>query len=193
MSLKLFQSASLPVVTLAETKQHLRVDVTDDDALITLMITAATLLCEQKTGRALLTQQWDLALDSFPDAFVLTRTPVAAVVSISYSDATGALQTLPSNQYSLDVSDSFGPAFIVPAYGATWPETRDQINAVTVRYTAGWVNAAAVPENLKSWVKLMVGSMYANRESEQGAASNASSKLLEFADSLLDSDRTVVL
>ena len=63
MSLKLVTAASTYPVTLAEAKLHLRVDSTDEDTLITALITAATEMCEQKTGRAIMQQTWDVTLD----------------------------------------------------------------------------------------------------------------------------------
>ena len=50
MALKLITPATELAVSLADTKAHLRVDVADDDTLITALITAATELAEQATG-----------------------------------------------------------------------------------------------------------------------------------------------
>lgn len=65
------QSLSPPAVepvTLAEAKLHLRVDIADDDAMITSLIKAAREFCETELRQALITQQWRLLLDSFPSA-----------------------------------------------------------------------------------------------------------------------------
>lgn len=184
MALKLITPASVLPVTLAEAKAHLRVDVTDDDTLITAMIMAAAELAEQHTGRAIMTQTWELTLDAFPDALELTRTPVQSITSIIYADSTGTNQTLSGSAYALDTADDYGHAYVVPAYGTSWPDTRDQVNAVAVRYLAGYASAAAVPESIKSWIKLAVGSMYTNRESTVVGSGAVLS--LGFADSLLD-------
>ena len=53
-------------VHLDDAKLHLRVEVTDDDALIRTLIVAARNHAEIFTGRALVTQTWDLKLDAFP-------------------------------------------------------------------------------------------------------------------------------
>lgn len=184
MALKLITPASAPPVTLAEAKLHLRVDVADDDALISALLMAATEQAEHQTGRAVMAQTWELTLDAFPDALELTRIPVQSVASVIYADSTGADQTLTGSAYALDNADDNGPAFVVPAYGTTWPATRDQINAVRVRYVAGYASAADVPESFKSWIKLMVGAMYENRESE--VLSRGVVLSLGFADHLLD-------
>ena len=83
MALKLITTASALAVSLVEAKAHLRVDVADDDALITAYITAATEMAEQATGRAIMPQTWQLTLDAFPSALALTRTPVASISSLT--------------------------------------------------------------------------------------------------------------
>jgi uncharacterized phiE125 gp8 family phage protein len=182
MALKLITAPSTYPVTLAEAKLHCRVDASDEDALITALITAATEMAEQATGRAIMPQTWELTLDAFPDAFELTRIPVASVTSLKYWDTDGVQQTLDAGQYALNNADDFAAATVAPVYGATWPATRGQINAVAVRYVAGYADAAAVPDSIKSWIKLQVGAMFENREAEGAVQTYA----LGFADRLLD-------
>ena len=183
MSLKRYTAPASTPVTLAEAKAHLRVDVSDDDALITTMIESATDMAEQATGRALISQTWDLNLDAFPTEIELAPVPIVSVSSFTYTDTNGATQTLSSGpDYVLDTTGDHGPARIVPAYGKTWPETRDQINAVTIRFVAGYANAAAVPAAIKSWILLQVGAMYENRQAE----TDRMPFKLGFADRLLD-------
>lgn len=166
MALKLITAATSLAITLAEAKLQCRVDSTDDDALITAMITAATEMAEQETGRAIMQQTWDLTLDAFPEAFELTKVPVRSITSVTYIDGAGVTQTVPSTDYTVDIADDNGPAFVVPAYGTSWPTPRDEINAVSVRFVAGYLNAASVPESLKHWIKMQVSAMYENRSTE---------------------------
>lgn len=173
--------AALPV-SLIEAKAHLRVDTTDDDLLITALIGSATELAEQATGRALMAQTWQLSLDTFPCAAELTRVPVQAVTSLVYADVTGTDQTLALANYTLCNSDDYSPARVVPAWSKSWPAIRSQPNAVRITYTAGYASAALVPESIKSWIKLMVGAMYENRE----AVNEVQTFALGFADRLLD-------
>jgi len=76
------------------------------------------------------------------------------------------------------------PARLVPAYGKTWPATRNEINAVEVTFTCGYGAASAVPEAIKAWVKLRIGAMYENRESDV-ALLRGSIGEMPFADKLL--------
>ena len=184
MALKLITAATALAVSLVEAKAQIRMDLSDDDTLITSDITTATEAAEQATGRAIMPQTWELTLDAFPAAIELTRVPVASVTSVTYADLDGVDQTLSALLYSLDNYDDFGPTFVVPAYGTEWPATRDQINAVKVRYVAGYANAAAVPESIKKWIKLQVGAMAENRAAETVGMGKPIA--LGFADRLLD-------
>ena len=66
MPLQLVTPPAEEPVSLAEAKQHLRVDGGDDDLLIGSLITAARQAAETKTGRQLITARWKLVLDAFP-------------------------------------------------------------------------------------------------------------------------------
>ncbi|MDP3650899.1 MAG: head-tail connector protein [Rhodoferax sp.] len=185
MALKLITAATALAVSVVEAKLHLRVDGTDEDTLISDHITTATELAEQATGRAIMPQTWELALNAFPTlSLQITRVPAASVTTLKYVDSAGALQTLDSGLYILDNADDYGHAYVIPVYAGTWPATRDQVNAVALRYVAGYANAAAVPQSIKAWIKLMVGALYENRESE--TVGNGGAITLGFADRLLD-------
>jgi len=187
MALKLITAATALAVSLDEAKEHLRVTSIDEDALITAMITGATETAEQLTGRAIMPQTWELTLDSFPDALEITRVPAASITSLTYYDEAGVLQTLASNLYVLDNANDFGLAYVVPAYAESWPTTREQINAVKLRYTAGYADAASVPESIKAWIKLTVSSQYENREAEAYSSRAVSTTVkMSFVDGLLD-------
>ena len=187
MSLKLITPPTTFPIDLASAKLHCRVDIADDDTLITALITAATEMAEQKTGRAIMTQTLELTLDAFPEAFELTRVPVQSVTSVKYYDTTGTQQTLSNTLYALDAADDFGFAYISPVYAGVWPNTRDQINAVAVRYVAGYADAASVPQSIKNWILLMVSTMYANRETEAYSSRAVSTTVqMQFVDRLLD-------
>lgn len=148
---------------LATAKLHCRVDGTDDDALITALIVAAREQAEHETGRALITQTWELVHDAFPEAFVLRKAPIQSLTSIKYLDAvTGAEQSLNLSDVILDSASE--PGYVVPAYGKAWPDTWPVPNAVRCRYVCGYSTASDVPQAIKQWMLLAIGTMYAQRE-----------------------------
>ena len=199
MPLQLVTPPAGEPVSLAEAKQHLRVDCDDDVLLIGSLIAAARQAAETQTGRQLITARWKLVLDAFPGplmqsapgasfglpghAVLLAKCPVQSVVSIEYLDMNGTNQVMPASDYVLDAACE--PARITPVFGKTWPPTLPQMGAVSVTFDAGYGAASAVPEGLKSWIKLRVGSLYGHRE-EMSVLSRGRIDPFPFVDGLLD-------
>lgn len=197
MGLRLDIAPTTYPITLAEAKLHLRVDHDEEDAYITALITAATEQAEQRTGRALMPQAWLLTLDYFPAEIELTRLPVQTIVSVEYITPLGATLALaPGTHYRLSDADDYGFAKLVCVAGQTWPSTLADRDVVTVRYTAGYASAAAVPESIKQWIKLAIGDMYENRTASDrpiGTANPSASVPHSFVDRLLDRYRVAAL
>lgn len=159
--------AAIEPITLAEAKLHLRVDASDDDARIGGFIAAVRQECEVILGRSLIETTWELVRDDFPDALRLDVPRVLSVEWVKYIDVNGAQQTLNPADYVLD--DASEPAYVVPAYGKTWPGTRDEINAVRVRFKAGYgTTAAAVPAVIKAWLLERLEQVYRGIAAETG-------------------------
>ena len=206
MPLQLVTPPAEEPVSLTEAKLHLRVDFTDDDALITSLIVAARQAAETITGRQIVTARWKLVLDCFPGpslmgvpiglifslpghAILLPKCPVQSVFAIQYLDMASSVQTMPSTDYTVDVACE--PARITPVFAKIWPICLPQIGAVWVTFDAGYGAATAVPEGLKSWIKLRVGSLYAHRE-EVALVGRGRIESLPFIDGLLDPYRVVL-
>ena len=62
--------------------------------------------------------------------------------------------------YAVDTDSE--PGLVVPAYGESWPSARDEVNAVRVRFVAGYGDASDVPAAIKTWIKMRVGTLYVN-------------------------------
>jgi len=134
---------------------------TTSDPFFASFIRAARITAEGITRRARVIQTWDLMLDHFPEwTMHLPKPALQSVVSITYVDAAGVSQTLPTDQYLVDAAST--PARITPAFGYTWPSTRWQMNSVTVRFIAGYGLAAAVPDGIKSWMKIRIKHLWDN-------------------------------
>lgn len=150
-------------ISLDEAKLQVEEIGSAHDAMLTSLIKAARQHVEAKIGRGLLSQTRALRMDCFPAEIVLREGLVTAVSSITYVDTDGATQTLAPENYQADLFSD--PPRIRPAFTTTWPATRDQLNAVTVTYVCGYANAVVVPENIKSAIKLILGDLFATRES----------------------------
>lgn len=171
VSMSLVTAPAEEPVTTAEAKSHLRVEHSADDSLIDSLIVAARERVEAFTWRALVTQTWDMVMDDFPPRsdipIVPMKPPLQSVTSITYTDSAGESQTWDSSKYFVDApSGPFAPhGRIVPASGEAYPDTTDEINAVTVKFDAGYGAAADVPEAIKRALLMLVGHLYEHRES----------------------------
>lgn len=153
-------------ISLDEAKLQVRVDADAETGLIAAYIAAARQMCEEQTWRALMTQTWELLLPAWPDlrSLHLPRPPLQAVTWVRYVDADGTEQTLDTGAY--EVITAREPGGLVLNYGRNWPQLGHAALPVTVRFVAGYgLTAVAVPEPLRQGMRLLVGHMYANRES----------------------------
>lgn len=143
------------------------VNTTADPELLS-WLTAARQHVETFTHRALITQTWDLSLDGFPESdwLCLPMAPLVSVTSVTYVDANGVTQTWSASLYTVDAPTGphARPGRLAPAFGQCFPVTRDQPNAVTVRFVAGYGAASSVPGPIKSAMKLLIGHWWLNRE-----------------------------
>jgi Phage gp6-like head-tail connector protein len=171
-------------ITLAQAKLHLRVDVADDDALITALITAAREKCEAEVHRSFVTRSYELHLNGFPFSNAPTisqlltseripclsygrikvpKPPLILITSITYLDNDGVPQTIDPALYLVQLGGKL-QGMITPAYGLTWPVARYQLGCVVVAYTAGYGAASSVPLSICQAMLLCIGHWYRNRE-----------------------------
>ena len=152
-------------ITTAEAKAHLRVDTSNEDALVASYIEAARLMVEAYSARQLVTATYTLRRDDFPDSWgdiCLPRTPNVSVSSIAYVDTSGNTQTLSTTVYELVQDDVSAKVVLKP--DQDWPEVQSEKHeAVTVTFTVGYGAASAVPENAKTVIKQLVELMFDER------------------------------
>lgn len=150
MPTRLITPPAALAVSLEEAKANLRIDTSDQDALITAWISGITANAEHITGLSFINQTWRVTLDEFPDAVVLPP-PVSSVVSVKYLDSDGVEQTLDPADYLVDSVSQ--PGYVVPAHGKAWPDTYNQINAVNVEVVSGFGTADS---DVLSGIKLYI-------------------------------------
>lgn len=159
---------TLEPITLDEVKEHLRHEETEDEAYLFALIRTAREKLEEELGRAFLQQTIDLTLDRFPEDgcyLYLPRSPVVSVTYVKYVDSGGSLVTWDPALYAISLPSV--PPRIYPVYGQIWPYERSQMDAVQVRYIAGWgTTRGAVPEMLRLGLKTLIAHLYEYREAE---------------------------
>lgn len=132
-------------IALDTAKDHLRVDATDDDVLIAALITAAREYCEGFQNRVYLEQTWDLWLDDWPDEdyIRIPYPPLQSVASVKYYGTDDTEYTMDAGDYFVDAKSE--PGRVALGYSKTWPTTTLRpVNAVVVRFTAGYATYAGV-------------------------------------------------
>lgn len=175
MSLHLVTGPAAEPLHIAEVRQHCKIDITDDDALLSIYLAAARQHAEQQTRRQIVAARWRMVLDRFPatscESIRIPVGPVRRIVSIEYTDPDGVLQTLSATDYLSELSGE--PIRIQPAYGLSWPSIRHQRGAVHITFDAGYAahfepDPATDSIRVIGWPDLAVGTVV--RLSNSGGA-----------------------
>lgn len=153
MYLRLVTPPTIEPVTLEEAKLHLRVDGTEEDNLITALITAARQKAEDYTRRAFITQTREFALDSACGVLYLPRPPVQAVEAITVDGVAVAAEN-----YALVSPDVLH--IKVPLYAAN-------PGGVVIRYRAGYGDTPVdVPQAIRRAILTLVAHLHEHRGDE---------------------------
>lgn len=160
MSLQLITPPSLEPVTLDAAKLHLKVDTTDDDALIATLITAARVRAEWHTGRAFLTQSWMLWRDCWAELVEIPLPPLQSVTAVSVYAPDGTATVIDPAAYTVDTASQ--PARIL--FGCIPPIGLRAINAVAIAFDAGYgASPDDVPAPVREAILEIVAEFYAHR------------------------------
>ena len=148
-------------VTLAAAKAHLKIDTADDDALLISLITAARARAEWHTGRALLTQEWILWLDAWPQRGVIDipMPPLRSVSSVTVYARDDTASVIDPARYVVDLA----AGRIAFRQNVVPPASLRVINAIAVGFTAGYGDVFDVPQPLKSAVLELLAFLYEHR------------------------------
>lgn len=167
MAYRLITPPATDPVSVEDARDRLRVDGSDDDVKLAAYIKAATRHAESFLKRALIDQTWELVLDKFPtNEIEIKKPPLIEVVSVKYDDANGDEQTVDPASYTVDAVSQ--PGWLLPA--SAWPTTFDAINAVRIRFRAGYLDqgvspaVANVPDDIKHAILFEVGTFLAQGE-----------------------------
>jgi uncharacterized phiE125 gp8 family phage protein len=160
------EPASEPV-TLAQAKTQCGVTDSGSDAELTLLISAARAYVQSYCGIRLVSQTVAVKCDSFTDMARLPVAPVISVASISYVDAAGDTQTLPTSEYEVR-NEGLSPS-IVLKFGKSWPAIRSG-SRITVTAVAGF---ATIPADIVVAMMLFIGKQFAMTGTQAGVVREA--------------------
>jgi uncharacterized phiE125 gp8 family phage protein len=170
------------LLSLRDVKKHLRVEHDDDDEYIDSLIKAATAHIDGRgeLGRAMLTQTWEQWVTQSPGSVTLRVGPFQSLVSVTYYDTAGDLQTAQLSDFETRQVGDF--VVCVPKVGFSWPGAANRPDAIGIKYVAGYGDAAAsVPAGVRHAVMMLIAHLYENRE----AASDMTIKVMPMAVEML--------
>lgn len=165
-----------PLLTLTEAKDHLEIDHSDKDTLITSLVAAASAMLDGydgMTGKTIAEQTVAYSIRQFPGRKLnIPVYPVKSLTSVSYYDEANEQQTIDVANFRLLSNEDYATLDLIEGYSL--PTLYDRQDAITFTLLCGF---AAIPEPIKHAARLMVGHWFENRE----AASEKSVKAIDWA------------
>src|SRR5262245_8361145 len=170
MSLELVTPPTDKPVTLAQLKDHLRIEQgwTEEDNELTNQLDAAIAYVDGYygiLGRALEIQEWNYITDVFPcgaQPMLIPLGPVLTVVQVAYDDSDGVVQIIDPADYELDLTSN--RQWILIDIDIGWPSpTFESANSVRINFTAVYVrngDASTVPDSIQQAIKLLAQHFY---------------------------------
>tara|TARA_R110000803_G_scaffold140387_2_gene206926 strand:- start:154 stop:753 length:600 start_codon:yes stop_codon:yes gene_type:complete len=166
-ALELVTAPTALPVSVTEAKAQMRVDASDDDALIGRLVDVAVSYVDVQgaLGAAMITQTWAQWLGQNPGTVTLLLGPVQAVTAVKYYDVDNALQTDTLSNYN--VLGTSTRTIVAPKPGFNWPTTYQRDDAIKIEYRIGYGDASTdVPENIRHAMLMLIAFHYENRETE---------------------------
>lgn len=144
-------------VTLQQAKEHCRISANDAsrDAELTLLIKSARAVIENHCGIRLMPQTIVVECDCPSDFARFSQAPLKEVVSISYVDSSGTVQTVDDEVYE-GRADGLAPSIALMP-GKVWP-SRLQATRIKVAAKVGYDQ---VPFDIVAALLLAVGKLLA--------------------------------
>jgi hypothetical protein len=192
-------------VTLAEQKLFSRIDGTYEDTLIQTLINASTKLCERYVRGGFITRQWQQKEDAGSEntisnvglnfrsyflsdiyqeyAIELHNIKITSIDEVVFYDQNDNAHVISNTLYRLDREDTLQSSRVVFKPDTTIVENARFFTQYKIKYTAGWANAAAVPDDIKIAIMQNAQQWYEQREKI--------GELSEMCESILDSYRQI--
>jgi len=146
------------IITVAQLKEHLRVDHTDEDTLIEAYRDAAIAWIEDYCN----TRLGDVSAVGYMDYFYNARFPIGpvnSIASVTYTDTANQTATLPTAKYWFDIKTK--------ATRMTFDNVPDlyddTFNAVQINMNVGYAEAD-IPQPFITAIRWMVAHLYEQRQ-----------------------------
>jgi uncharacterized phiE125 gp8 family phage protein len=165
--------ANLPI-TLAEAKDHLRIEstFTNDNAYIRSLIFVAMDQVESVLRRKLITQTWKAFYDCWPTKWELPYGQLQSVTHVKYTDSGGTVNTDFNEGDEFTVDTDSDPGRIVLKYGEVYPgNSLAEMNPIEVQMVVGYGTHASqvitAASNASPIVVTIVGHGYSTGDQVQ--------------------------
>jgi uncharacterized phiE125 gp8 family phage protein len=188
--LSLVAAPSEEPVTLEEVKNHLKIDTSDEDTLLTNLITVARQLAESYTRIVFITQTWKMFLDDFPiqkksnslnwwsgvrqlPISILNKTsdielplpPLQSITHIKTYDNDNVSTIFDSDNYYVSTYDGYfaTKGRITIKDGVSWPDFTRNADGIEIQFVAGYGAKNEVPQQIKQALLEEIAYRYENR------------------------------
>ena len=165
MALVLTSPPALEPVSIAEAKDHLRVDHSAEDAFIASLILTSRLHIEAALSLALIEQGWTWTFDAWPNRLALVTLPlrpVSSITSINTLDQDGAPTLMVPADYELD--GNHVPPRLLRKTNA-WPKPGKSHAGIEISFVTGFGAAPDdVPQPVRHALLLLVAHWYEHRD-----------------------------
>ena len=179
---------------LADVKDHLRIDHSEEDAYLTGLIMAARDAVEMKLDMYLITRTYDQYLHAWPfsdrlgygwwngvcagaysglvamSAVRLKARPVSEITSVEVDTGNG-YQAISTDSYVLQQSGIDFPRLVKTSGASYWPKPAVAANGIRIRMQAGYGDSwNAVPPAIRQALLRIVAHLYRNRGDDAAQA-----------------------
>ncbi|MCJ7564821.1 MAG: hypothetical protein MUP52_09565 [Candidatus Aminicenantes bacterium] len=169
MNIKVISPPGNLPVTVAEIKQHLRIEIDEDDQDVELKIKAVVASLDPpngRLGRTLITQTLRFSLPGYPARTIpLPYPPLQSVSSVRYVNSSEVETTISASDYIL-VNDQ-EPAILVLKSTVSWPTDLSENDPYPfkINFVAGYGDEPEdIPEDIRLGIMMEVGDYYLQRE-----------------------------
>ncbi len=153
-ALTLASAPATEPLTLAETKTYLKIENTNDDTLITSLITLVRKAAEDFLCASLITQSWKISYDKYaPSCVYLPMGPIIAITSVTVFARDGSSSVMAASTYYL-TSGNRKLVFDASPIG----------HRIEIIYTAGYgTSGAYVPSPIRYGMLAHLAAVYDGR------------------------------